>query len=65
MLVKREDRARHQWHTPVILATWEAKIRKIVVHVQSGQKVHETPSQSIKVGCGGSCLSSQLLRKQK
>jgi hypothetical protein len=24
------------------------------------KNVHETPSQSIKTGCGGSCLSSQL-----
>jgi hypothetical protein len=28
---------------PVILATWEAEIRRITVQVQPGQIVHETP----------------------
>jgi hypothetical protein len=35
--------AGHQWLTPVILATWEAKIRSIEVQSQLGQVVHETP----------------------
>jgi hypothetical protein len=33
-----------QWLTPVILAIWEVKIRRTVVPIQPGQKVHETPS---------------------
>jgi aspartate-semialdehyde dehydrogenase len=33
------------WLTPVILATQEAEIRKIMVRSQPGQIVHETPSQ--------------------
>jgi hypothetical protein len=37
--------ARHWWLTPVILATWKTEIRKIVVQVQSSQRVHETLSQ--------------------
>jgi hypothetical protein len=37
---------------PITPATWEVKIGKIVVRDQSRQKVHETPSQPIKVGCG-------------
>jgi hypothetical protein len=31
-----------QWFTPVILATWEAELRRITVWGQCGQKVHET-----------------------
>jgi hypothetical protein len=37
--------AGHQWLTPVILATKEAKIRKIMVQGQPGQTVHETTSR--------------------
>jgi hypothetical protein len=29
---------RHLWLTPVILATWEAEIRRMAVQVQAGQK---------------------------
>jgi hypothetical protein len=39
------DLARHQWLTPVILATQEAQIRRIVVQSQPGQIVPETLSQ--------------------
>jgi hypothetical protein len=30
-LIKTQPAAGHQWPTPVILATWEAEIRKISV----------------------------------
>jgi hypothetical protein len=39
---KRE--ARCQWLTPVILTTWEAKIRRITVQVQPEPIGLETPS---------------------
>jgi hypothetical protein len=35
---------RCQWLTPVIPATWEAEIKRIVVQGQSRQIVQETPS---------------------
>jgi hypothetical protein len=44
-LKKRESLARHWWLTPVILATQEAEISRIVVQSQLGQIVHETLSQ--------------------
>jgi hypothetical protein len=37
--------ARHQWLTPVILATQEAEIRRIMVRSQPGRIVGETLSQ--------------------
>jgi hypothetical protein len=40
---------------PVILATPEMEIRRIMVQGQLGQKVHKAPSQPIKAGCGGMC----------
>jgi hypothetical protein len=40
--LKKQDKARHQWLTPVILATQEAEIRRIVIPSQ--QVVHETLS---------------------
>jgi hypothetical protein len=36
---------RHQWLTPIILATQEAEIRRIIVQSQPGQVVCETLSQ--------------------
>jgi hypothetical protein len=47
---------------PVILATWEAEIRQIVVPGQSRQKIHETLSQPMD-GHSGVYLSSQLFRE--
>jgi hypothetical protein len=34
----------HQWLTPIILATQEAEIRRIMVQSQTWQIVHETLS---------------------
>jgi hypothetical protein len=53
------------WFIPAILATWEVEIKRIVAQGQFGQKVHKTPYQPIKVGCGSIYLSSQLRRKDK
>jgi hypothetical protein len=41
------SQAEYKWLTPVILATWEAEIRRMVVQGQSGQIVHETPISKI------------------
>jgi hypothetical protein len=35
--------AEHQWLTSIILATWEAEIRRILVQSQLEQKIHKTP----------------------
>jgi hypothetical protein len=47
ILVKKFQIARHQWLTPIILATQEAEIRRIAVRSQPGQTVGETLSQKI------------------
>jgi hypothetical protein len=43
--VYKNQAVRHQWLTPVILATQEAEIRRIAVRRQPWQTVHETLSQ--------------------
>jgi hypothetical protein len=48
------------WLKPIILATWEAKIQGIIVQGQPWQNILKTPSQPIKAGHGGMCLSYQL-----
>jgi hypothetical protein len=35
----------HQWLTPIILASWEAEIRRITVQSQHGQIASDTLSQ--------------------
>jgi hypothetical protein len=40
-----QEAARCWWFTPVILATQEAEIRRIMVQSQPGQTVHKTLSQ--------------------
>jgi hypothetical protein len=42
-LLKWLQKARCRWLTPVILATQEAEIRRIVVQGQSGQTVCQDP----------------------
>jgi DNA-directed RNA polymerase subunit N (RpoN/RPB10) len=46
-LAKRHIQAGHWWLKPVILATWEAEIRRIKVQGQPGQIVHKIPSPKI------------------
>jgi hypothetical protein len=50
---------------PIILPTWEAKIRRIVVPGQFGQIVHETPSQGKKVGVMMCACHPRYGRKHK
>jgi hypothetical protein len=44
-ILKKKNVARHWWLTPVILATQEEEVRRIVVQSQPGKIVHETISQ--------------------
>jgi hypothetical protein len=53
---RKPKQARCQWPMPVILATWEAEIRRIVVQGQHRQGIHQTPSQPI-TGHSGMHLS--------
>jgi hypothetical protein len=50
------------WLTPVILATWEAEIRRIAVRGQTRQKVQETPYQPI-AQYGNALLLSQSMQE--
>jgi hypothetical protein len=47
MSFKRHEKSQLWWLIPLISATWEAEIRRIVFQGQPGQKVSETPSQLI------------------
>jgi hypothetical protein len=49
---------------PVIPATWEAEMGRILHQKQPGQKVIKKASQPI-AGCGGRCISSQPQGKHK
>jgi hypothetical protein len=51
------------WLISVILATWEAEIRRITIWGQSRYKVYKTSSQPINTGLGV-CLSSQLRQER-
>jgi hypothetical protein len=53
---------RHSWFTPVILTTWEAEMRRLLVLGQPRQKVSETPYQPIP-RCSGMLPSSQIIRE--
>jgi hypothetical protein len=46
---------------PIILATWEAEIRKKAVLGQPRQKAHKTPSQQKKNGRGGTPVISAMV----
>jgi hypothetical protein len=50
-LVKRKELARSRWLTPVILATQEAEIRRIVVQSQPGEIVPESFTKIGLVKC--------------
>jgi hypothetical protein len=52
----------HQWLIPVILATQEVEIWRIMVWGQLGQKVYETQTELI-TGHGDTHLSSLLLQE--
>jgi hypothetical protein len=45
MTFKRLNKTRYWWLTPIILATQEADIRRIMVQSQPKQIVHKTLSQ--------------------
>jgi hypothetical protein len=44
MMLIKYRKAEHQWLTSVILATWEAEIRRTTVGGQAKQIVLKTPS---------------------
>jgi agmatine/peptidylarginine deiminase len=54
-----------QWFMPIIPASWETEIRKIVVQSQPGKKVIEIPSQQKIVEHGGIHMSSREYGKHK
>jgi hypothetical protein len=44
VIQQKHFKAGHQWHSPVILATWEAQIRRIEVQSLPRKIVHKTLS---------------------
>jgi hypothetical protein len=46
-LKKKQGGAKHWWLMSIILGTQEADIKRIMVHIQLGQIVHETLSWKI------------------
>jgi hypothetical protein len=48
---KRAIEAQSLWLMLVILAIWEAEVRKIMVLDQARQTVHKTPFQPIACAC--------------
>jgi hypothetical protein len=41
---QKNIKARHQWLTPIILATWEVESGRIEIQGQPWQRVHKTTS---------------------
>jgi hypothetical protein len=39
------------WLMPIIPATWEVEIKRIIVHDYFRQKTRETPSQQVSWAC--------------
>jgi hypothetical protein len=56
---KKECEVRCLWFTSIILAIWEARIRKTVIQGYPRQIVHATTSKPI-AGCSDIYLSSKL-----
>jgi hypothetical protein len=42
-----QQKSKHWWLTPAILATWVAEIGRITVQGQPGQKIYQTPSPKL------------------
>jgi hypothetical protein len=53
------------WFMPVILATWELEIRRLMAQGQSLEKVSKPPPSQPIARCGGVCQSSQPCGKHK
>jgi hypothetical protein len=53
-----DSEAGHQFLVALILATWEAEIRRMWFEASLGKKFHESPSQPITEH-GDQCLSAQ------
>jgi hypothetical protein len=55
----------HHWLTPVILATWESEIRRIIIQGQYRQGGLKTPTPRSTAGHSGVFLSSQAIWEAK
>jgi hypothetical protein len=58
----KNQRPGYGWVMSIILASWEAEIKRITVQDHPGKRIHYTPSKPI-AGCSDVCLSSQLHRQ--